>query len=222
MNYDDAYALDDEKTIRYFTERIDEHGIDVLTVDWGRSSSQELRFRLLSEIADLRRSKILDVGCGLGDFYGWLKRNGFNVTYTGIDITPRMIDLARSRFPDAEFKTTNVIKNDDIAGNSFDFAFASGIFYLRRTRPEDFLEEMVHRLFNKCRIGIAFNSLSGWATKKCKDEFYANPLEVVDYCRKITPWVTLRHDYHESDFTVYMYKERSPESMEQTPRESSA
>jgi len=53
---------------------------------------------------------------------------------------------------------------------------------------------------------VAFNSLSAWAPDQEAGEFYADPLQVVDLCRRLTPWVVLRHDYHPRDFTVYMYK----------------
>jgi hypothetical protein len=53
---------------------------------------------------------------------------------------------------------------------------------------------------------VAFNSLSAWATDQEAGEFYADPLRVVDFCRRITPRVVLRHDYHPRDFTVYLYK----------------
>ena len=41
---------------------------------------------------------VLDVGCGLGDFYRWLNTKHNNINYTGIDITTSMIDIAKSGF----------------------------------------------------------------------------------------------------------------------------
>jgi hypothetical protein len=39
-------------------------------------------------------------------------------------------------------------------------------------------------------------------------EFYADPVEIVRFCRSLTPWVVLRHDYLAHDFTVYLYRDR--------------
>ena len=56
---------------------------------------------------------------------------------------------------------------------------------------------------------VAFNSLSSWANDKEKGEFYADPLEVLKFCKTLSPWVVLRHDYHSRDFTIFIYKERN-------------
>jgi hypothetical protein len=55
-------------------------------------------------------------------------------------------------------------------------------------------------------LALAFNSLSNWANDQEANEFYADPVQVLNFCRELTPWVVLRHDYHPRDFTVYMYK----------------
>ena len=39
-------------------------------------------------------------------------------------------------------------------------------------------------------------------------EFYTDPLQTLAFCRTLTPWVTLRHDYHSRDFTIYMRKDQ--------------
>jgi SAM-dependent methyltransferase len=202
-------SLDDERNIEYFTKLIDQYGLDVRALDWGSKKSQEERFHILAQIGDLQGARILDVGCGLGDFYIWLRKNEYEVEYLGIDITPKMIEIASNRLPEAEFKLKNILEDeDDILENSFDFVFASGIFYLRQHDPYGFLKIMVRKLFAKCQIGLGFNSLSAWARPKDKKEFYADPLVVVAYCRELTQFLTLRHDYHLGDFTLYMYKKR--------------
>ncbi len=65
---------------------------------------------------------------------------------------------------------------------------------------------MIEAMFNIARNAVAFNSLSAWAADKEDGEFYADPHEVLQFCRTVTPWVVLRHDYHSRDFTIYMYK----------------
>lgn len=45
----------------------------------------------------------LDLGCGLGDTYNLFKRNGVDLRYVGIDITPNFIDACRKKHPDAGF-----------------------------------------------------------------------------------------------------------------------
>ena len=38
---------------------------------------------------------VCDFGCGIGDFYGYLKEEKINFDYTGIDIADNMIELAK-------------------------------------------------------------------------------------------------------------------------------
>ena len=46
-------------------------------VGWSRKSTQEIRFMILSLIADIKDARILDMGCGTGDFFAYLVENGF-------------------------------------------------------------------------------------------------------------------------------------------------
>lgn len=45
--------------------------------------------------------RILDVGCGPGQWTNWLHRRG--ITIAGVDPTPEFISHARRRYPDVEF-----------------------------------------------------------------------------------------------------------------------
>jgi SAM-dependent methyltransferase len=198
------WDTDDERNVQYYTELIGKYGVDVRALNWGSRESQQLRFSILAHVGQLSGATVLDVGCGMGDFFGWLKDRGVNVKYTGIDITPKMIETARERFPEAQFEVKSVHEIEP--SNAYDYAIASGIFYYRQTEPFQFMKEMIARLFRTSNTAIAFNSLSGWAPEKDGKEFYANPLETLTFCRNLTSWVVLRHDYHLRDFTIYLYK----------------
>lgn len=203
----DKWRKDDERNINYYTNLITKYGIDVRALDWGSCESQQLRFTILSQIGNLNGRILLDIGCGLGDFYGWLKKSGIIMEYTGIDITPKMIEIARQRFPEARFDIVNLLEKNEIG--SFDFVFASGIFAHRQTDSLLVFKTMITKMFAICRKGVAFNSLSNWADNKEGNEFHADPLETIAFCHTLTPWVVFRHDYHPRDFTIYMYKDQN-------------
>lgn len=196
---------DDRKIARYFGELVEKYGNDVRSLDWGSVGSQTLRFSVLAGVGPLEGASVLDVGCGLGDFYGWLTENHIAVDYTGFDITPGMIDRARQRFPSARFEVAGVL-DVSLPEASFDYVFCSGIFNFRELQPFDFLREVTTKMFRLSRKAIAFNSLSGWTERRDGTEFHADPLETVAFCRSLSPSLTLRHDYHPRDFTVYVYK----------------
>ena len=195
---------DNNHTISYFTRLLKEHGSGHKVLNWGSKQSQELRFKILADIGISKCSSVLDVGCGLGDFYLWQKDRGLDLNYYGIDITPEIIESAKKRFPEAAFKVSDC-QQISRESDPFDFVIASGIFYLRKADPISYLEETIARLYSLCLKGLAFNSLSAWSIDPAIDEFYADPLKTLAFCQTITPYVVMRHDYHSSDFSIYMY-----------------
>lgn len=195
-----------QKNIEFYSSLLDKYGVDPKSLNWGTEQSQEIRFKILAEISTLKDQHVLDVGCGLGDFYSWLVNNKKDALYHGIDVTPKMIEVASARFTDAKFDVGTIDNSDET--RLYDFVFASGIFYLVENEPFSFMKRTISKMFSLCKKGIAFNSLSSWAEKKTNAEFYASPAETIDFCRSLSPFVVLRHDYHPADFTVYVYKEK--------------
>jgi trans-aconitate methyltransferase len=87
---------------------------------------QRFRFRKLMEIADLQNRRVLDLGCGIGDFYPPLLERFGQFDYTGIDLVPEMIDYAAMKFPRARFLCQDLFK--DSLGETFDYVLISGVF----------------------------------------------------------------------------------------------
>lgn len=205
------WQTDDERTVRTFTETAGRFGFDARALQWGSALSQRLRFAALAGIGNLNQASVLDVGCGLGDFALWLQEHRVTSDYTGIDITPRMIQMARLRAPALKFEVANLLDPSCcFEDSSFDYVVASGIFFLRQQEPMAYLLTMVSKMFQLCRMGVAFNSLSQWGDQKEAGEFYADPLEVLATCRRLTDSLVLRHDYHPGDFTIYLYGKNRP------------
>ncbi|MBM3347615.1 MAG: class I SAM-dependent methyltransferase, partial [Betaproteobacteria bacterium] len=158
----------------------------------------------------LHGRSVLDVGCGLGDFAGWCARQSIAPDYTGIDITPRMVELARECLPAHAFHDADLLAlPEPPAGRRWDYVLASGIFAKRQENPEGYLREAVARMYSLCAVAVAFNVLSTWAPAAAEGrEFHADPLRTLEFCRGLTPLAVLRHDYHPRDFTIYLYRER--------------
>lgn len=197
---------DTARITKHFSALLGSHGFSAKSLDWGSRGSQETRFAILAAIGDLQGASILDVGCGLADLHGWLLAQGVAHRYTGIDITPAMAEKAAARFPDITIHQGDALTDIQFAAASFDYVFASGVFYLRQEAPMAYLQATVAKLYTWCRQGVAFNSLSLWSPRRQRQEFHADPLEVVASCRTLTSRLALRHDYHPGDFTVHLYR----------------
>jgi len=133
-------------------------------------------------------------------------RRNFGGEYVGIDISDAMVERARKLHPHSEILHGNFLFAE--FSRSFDVVTANGIFYLLGTQAESLLQAIVRKMYALCNKTVAFNSLSAWAQDKQDGEYYADPLRSLEFCRSLSPWVSLRHDYHPRDFTIYLHKQK--------------
>ena len=210
-----------EKIARYFEELLEKHGDHYLSLDWKSNESQLLRFSILFDIIAFSQKKekfsILDVGCGIGHLYGFLKDSGLidklNITYKGIDISRKMIDFSRKKHPGVKFEQVDLI-NDSFNKKS-DYVLCSGVFNIRMAATEDHFEtvrKMLARMFALSERGVAVNFLAKSSVyllpEGVSDERYVYfpEEEVIRWVRAVCAKYILRKDYHPGDFTVYMLK----------------
>jgi SAM-dependent methyltransferase len=190
---------------RYYDGLVAKYGHDPRACDYGRAESQAIKFKVLSEVTPLDGKRVLDVGCGFADYAAYLSRRFREVAYTGVDISAAMVAEARRLHPALPIMAANILE-DDVGAH--DVVTANGIFYLLGADAPALTRALIARMFASATEAVAFNSLSAWAPDREPGEYYADPAEILDYCRTLTPWVSLRHDYHSRDFTVYLYKAR--------------
>ncbi len=197
---------ENQKTKEIYSNLFKKNKNSYLSLNWGSIESQELRFKILTEIANLDSKSILDVGCGLGDFYNWLKRNKYNLDYFGVDITPEFIRTAEKEYGKDLFICEDFISSDFFQKEGYDYIFSSGIFATYIENPLDTYHKYITKMWNIAKRGVAFNSLSDWSENKEKNEYYADPYEIINICRTLTEKIVFKHDYHPRDFTIFLYK----------------
>ena len=74
------------KTLNLYNKLYYRHGDSPASVKARDSLQQSLRFKYLLECLQLKNHhKILDVGCGLGDFLKYLRKNNLKCKYLGVD-----------------------------------------------------------------------------------------------------------------------------------------
>jgi len=163
------------------------------------------RYHTLLDIAlDLNNQKILDYGCGMGDFYKFLRRRGINVQYTGVDINENFITLAKKKYPECTFKVM-CIDEEPLEGY-FDYIFICGVFNLLVPGVQLDLQNALIKLFKHCNKGLALNALSSHTSAKDTELNYTSPEEMVKFAiEHLSPSVVLHHDRIEHDFTLFVY-----------------
>ncbi len=168
---------------------------------------QLMRYHALLEIApapDLNNRKVLDFGCGTGDFYRFLKRRGIEVQYTGVDINENFIDLARKKYPECTFKVMDLC--EDSLDEFYDYIFICGVFNLLVPGVADDLKSALVNLFKYCNRGLALNALSSHTPIRDMELNYTSPEEMVKFAlENLSPSVAVRHDHIPYDFTLFVY-----------------
>jgi SAM-dependent methyltransferase len=76
--------------------------------DWDHKIKQSKKLELASSL--VIGESVLDFGCGTGDLYRYLRNNGYEGSYYGIDQSIEMLVRAKKRNPDGKF----------VAGNLYD------------------------------------------------------------------------------------------------------
>jgi len=195
---------DKQDMLRNFSELLARYGDQTEAVAL-TGHSQRYRFKVLTEIAPLEGETVLDYGCGKGDLYEYLFSAGFRGTYTGFDINPDLIALARCKYPDVRFEVKD-IESDDV-NEMFDYVLMSGLFNNRLREPWRFMTGVLRRCFAIARKGMAFNAISTYVNFQESTINYTSPEETFAFCMKeLNTNVTLRHDNLPYNFAMYVYR----------------
>ena len=176
-------------------------------LDWASPRTQEARFRVLADNVELGGRSLLDVGCGLGDLRAYLLGRGIAVEYTGVDVSPPMVQAALERQPDGRFLCADLFGEEEVfPESSFDVVYCSGIFNLDLGNNEDFVPQAVARFLGLARRHVACNMLHKRAGDSDGTYFFYDPLEVLARLRPLGCRVRLIDDYLPNDFTLICEK----------------
>jgi trans-aconitate methyltransferase len=179
------------------------------SLGYNQRSSQQKRFDALCELGDFSGKRLLDVGCGLGDFLAYLRERDMSPDYTGVDLVPEMIERCNERFknqpgPQCLFETGDTLEY--VPQGKFDYVVASGIFGLLSENAAERIAPTLRQLFSWCTTGVAVNFLSQRANRHDPKCLYIDPARMLSLALDLTPTVRLSHNYLPNDFTIYLEK----------------
>jgi SAM-dependent methyltransferase len=196
--------------VEHYERQLHRFGPTARGMDWKDEASQRLRFEVLTGVADLAGRTVLEIGAGAGHLRDFLRERGVAAAYAGIDLSAEMVAAARRRHPDVPFEQRDILADPPPPA---DVVLCSGLFHVKLDHGEGewraFVEAMLRRMFETCRVALAFNLMSDQVDFRSPSLFYANPGEILDFCRReLGRFVALRHDYPLHEFTVYVYRDR--------------
>ena len=176
-------------------------------VGYNSTAEQNFLFQNLVMGLDPTVYTILDIGCGRGDFYGYLRELHDHVfAYTGIDHNPIMADLAKQKY-DLDIQIGSF---ENIELNNHDWIIAAGYFTQRKCENEDLdLQKLftdVDKMYQIADHAVSFNLLSPINNTLHEGFFYVHPGLIMDMLLEKYQFVNIRHNYSKDIYTVTIYK----------------
>lgn len=200
----------------HYESCLNEFGVTPLGVDWPNARDLEVRFATQLGVLDAvppdsHAPVLLDLGCGPGLLLDYLTASGRTelIQYRGIDISPTMIDAAKSRWPLHAFEARNIL-TDPLPPQSVDVVLMNGVLTERQGIPRERMVEMAEALiisaFRSARHGVVFNSMSKHVDWERDDLFHWSFDEVAAFLKRaVTPHIRFRADYGLYEFTTFAW-----------------
>jgi SAM-dependent methyltransferase len=201
MNPDEAKRLRDK-----YDRRLEQFGRSPQALGWTKPK-HILRYKILLDYWNLCGSatqSLLDFGCGFGDLYGFALEQHLNIEYFGVDLNPKLINVARASYPQANFWTADPLS--DGLDRSYDIIVASGSHNFRLQDNRRYIERTFDLFARHAKRGFAANFLSERVNTQNQENYYANPEAMLELGLRYSRRVQLRHDYMPFEFTIFVDK----------------
>ena len=196
---------------RHYEPRLERYDDNSKVLDWESEEAQFRRFMAMTDNIDLEGRTVLDVGCGCGDLYNWLKKQKISSEYNGVDILEKMVARAKKSYPDAAFYCEDIFDEDfncrgRFCRDHFDITFTSGIFNLNAGNNEVFLRRAIPVLAELSDEAFVFNLLDPSSPDRDEKYFYFEPEAAIELVSEYADKVELIQGYLANDYTLICRK----------------
>ena len=205
--------------VKHIEDCFEKHGDNCKGVDWPNEQDVLKRYRVMLDLirfdekADQdSRYSVMDLGCGLGHMYEYIKSTGFHHEYFGVDISDIFVNECRRKYPDVTFLKLDILKDDlSLISCKPDYIIMNGVFTekcsLSFEEMKEYFEAFIVKAYALCNKGMAFNVMSKDVDWEREDLFH---LPMSDLSRFLTKNLTrrfiIRNDYGLYEYTTYVYK----------------
>ena len=199
--------MDKIEYINRYNNRLKKFGNNPITLGWGGGKErQEIRFSNLINIGVKNIDKILDVGCGFADLYGYLIKNNIDVSYTGIDINDKLLEVALDTYPEVDVRCIDIVNcsNNDV----YDWVFACGIFNAKLKEQDnlEYFEEMLKAMYSIAKKGIAVDFMHTYVDFQADGAYHTAIDDALKIARKLSWRIKILMSYLPYECMLYLYK----------------
>ena len=166
-------------------------------------AGQRDRFAQLARIGELAGHSLVDVGCGVGDFYAYLSDHVDPLDYAGVDLMEETTQRAAARYPEASFAARDVLAHG--LADEYDYVLLSAVFNDPMDDPTAYLLDVIGACLPAARVALGFNFISARASRQEPESLaYHDPARVLAGCLDLSPYVELHHFYARADVSVFI------------------
>ena len=190
--------------LQFYTPLVKKYGNDHRAIGWKSKYSQQIRFTTFCDNYNFSKKSVLDVGCGVGDFYHYLKALKKDVSYIGIDSCELMVKAAKKAYPSGQFYTKWLEEYQPKI--RFDSVVASGVFALRVADQKNYFLRQLQCAYSLASEILMVNILTTETPKKEQFDcfYYYDPVDLL-LLKKLTPspqCINIIDGYLKGDATV--------------------
>lgn len=198
---------DVSRVVRRYQQRIAEHGPTFASLNSGSEAKQAMRHGIHSSALRSAEPSVLEIGCGLADFYKYLLEHQRDCSYHGYDIVPEYIEQCRGIYPRATFALRNIFI-EGIEG-TYDSIVMSQVLnnHYQKSDNMQVMQRALELAFQHTRVSVSVDMLSAYVDFRNPDLFYYSPEEIFRIGKAISPRVLLRHDYRAFEFCIQLFHE---------------
>ncbi len=195
--------LSKDYIIDFFTKRFIHFKDTPPSLGWSEEG-QGMRYSKIVSLLPLNGMRVLDFGCGKGDFYEYLIKHGIDCEYTGIDINPVLIEFASKKFKNARFIACDI--EDGIKGD-FDYVIACGVFNLKVDGVKESAFNAIRLLYMHTIKSLLFTCLDSRLSRKDPFLYYFNRDELIELASSLTDEYILMDDAIHGDLFLLLKKD---------------
>lgn len=188
-----------------YKKRILEHGVTFESMKSGTIDKQQIRHAVHSTSFRSTNPKVLDIGCGLAQFYTFLKEKNIPCQYLGYDILEDYIEKCKKEIPECTFESRNIFEKG-IEG-IYDNIVMSQVLN-NKYSSSDNLEVMktaIAMAFKHTTVGVSIDMMSSYVDFKSDELYYYSPEKVFEFAKTLTKRVVLRHDFRPYEFCIQLF-----------------
>jgi SAM-dependent methyltransferase len=195
----------------YWKKKYNQHQLNLKSLGSETEAHKLLRYSKISQIFENQTEfSLLDVGCGFGDYYHYLKLFNPNlmINYKGVEITEEFVEIGKQKYPQINISNLNILTEHI---DEYDFVILSGIFHQNGTTENnewtEFMYNLISKAFEISTKGIAFNVLSDFVEFKRDGNFYPDAFELQKFIRdKLSRFTIVDSNYPLFESTYFVYK----------------